>query len=117
MEQLQSGIPEFAEEFARIQMDMQMMGATMPDPDRLRKVADGIEQSVDQWENLMTRLRISTDFQTREYAKLTEAHLQTHGVSVDSIKSMMRWQGGCMQAVADNTSPSPYHLLIWIYRP
>lgn len=103
MEKLQSSGPDFAAEFSRIQLDMQL-GQT-PDSERLRKVADGIDQAVDQWEDLVARLRLSTDFQTREYAKLTDAHLQTHGVTVDSIKSMMRWQGGCMRAIADNTPP------------
>jgi hypothetical protein len=103
MEQLQSDVPDFATEFSKIQLDMQM--GNTPDPERLRKLADGIDQAVDQWEDLVTRLRISADFQTREYAKLTEAHLNTHGVSVESIKSMMRWQGGCMRALADNTPP------------
>jgi hypothetical protein len=103
MEQLNSSGPEFATEFSRIQLDMQMGNA--PDPERLRKVAEGMDQAVNQWEDLMMRLRLSKDFQTREYAKLTDAHLQTHGVSVDSVKSMMRWQAGCMRALADDVPP------------
>jgi hypothetical protein len=39
---------------------------------------------------LLARLRLSKDFQTREYAKLTQAHLQTHGASVESIRDMMQ---------------------------
>ena len=103
MQQLNSAGPEFATEMSRVQADMQM--GRMPDPERLSKVADGIDEAVDQWETLITRLRFSPDFQTKEYAKLTQAHLETHGVTVESIASMMRWQGGCMRAMATNRPP------------
>jgi hypothetical protein len=103
MEQLNSVGPEFATEMTRLQLDMQM--GQMPDAQRLSKVADGIDSSVEQWENLLTRLRLSKDFQTKEYAKLTQAHLDTHSVTVESIGSMMRWQAGCMRAMARNTPP------------
>jgi hypothetical protein len=103
MEAMNKAGPEFATEMKRIQLDMQM--GQMPDPYRLLKVADGLEDAVRQWQNLNTRLRKSEDFQTREYAKLTQAHLDTHGVTVDSIASMMRWQSGCMRAMARNTPP------------
>lgn len=54
---------------------------------------------------MLTRLRLSNDFQTREYAKLTQAHLQRHGQSVQEIASMMRWQAECMKSMADNRPP------------
>lgn len=95
--------PEFASEMTKIQLDMSM--GEMPDPERLNRVANGLEQAVDQWENLITRLRLSSDFQTREYAKLTQAHLQSHGMTVDEIATMMRWQAGCMKAMANQTPP------------
>lgn len=103
MEAIHAAGPEFASEMTKIQLDMSV--GEMPDPDRLHRVADGLENAVDQWENLVTRLRLSSDFQTREYAKLTQAHLQTHDLTVDEIASMMRWQAGCMRAMADNTPP------------
>jgi hypothetical protein len=80
------------------------MGHT-PEPERLRRVAQRIDHAVDQWETLVARLRTSSDFQTREYAKLTEAHLSTHGQSVEGLGAMMRWQAGCMRAMADDTPP------------
>jgi hypothetical protein len=103
MDSLNSQTPEFAMEMAKIQLDMQT--GNMPDPDRLRKVATGMDAAVTEWESLMTRLRLSSDFQTREYAKLTQAHLETHGVDADSVAKMMRWQSGCMMAMANNTPP------------
>ena len=103
VEQMQQATPDFAAELSRIQQEM-MMGQT-PDADRLRKLADDIDVAVDQWEGLLTRLRITPDFQTKEYAKLTDAHLKAHGVSPQAIASMMRWQSGCMRSLADNTPP------------
>ena len=103
MEKMQDTRPDFVEEMSKFQLDLQY-GKT-PEPERLRIIAEGIDQAVDQWEDLVTRLRISPDFQTREYAKLTEAHLETHGQSVAGLGSMMRWQAGCMRAMANGTPP------------
>ncbi|GAX27793.1 hypothetical protein FisN_13Hh100 [Fistulifera solaris] len=103
MEAINAAGPEFAKEMTKIQLDMSI--GEMPDPERLHRVADGLEQAVDQWESLVARLRLSSDFQTREYAKLTQAHLQSHGMTVDGIASMIRWQAGCMRAMANNTPP------------
>lgn len=103
MESLNSMGPQFATEMARLQLDMQM-GQT-PDKDRLLTVADDLDAAVSDWENLVTRLRLSQDFQTREYAKLTQAHLDNHGETVENIASVMRWQAGCMRAMANQTPP------------
>jgi hypothetical protein len=110
MEAVNAAGPEFAKEMTKIQLDMSI--GEMPDPERLHRVADGLEQAVDQWESLVARLRLSSDFQTREYAKLTQAHLQSHGMTVDGIASMIRWQAGCMRAMANNTPPPmpPAHM-------
>lgn len=103
MEELNDQAPEFASAMSKIQMDMQM--GKEPDKDQLFRVADGIELAVNKWEMLQARLKLSGDFQTREYSKLTEAHLNTHGISPDGIVGMMRWQGGCMRAMALNAPP------------
>lgn len=103
MESLNSATPEFATELARIQLDMQI--GQMPNPDRLRKVAHGIDAAVDDWENLLARLNLSNDFQTKEYYKLTQAHLASHGQSSEEICIMMRWQSQCMLAMAENRPP------------
>lgn len=95
--------PEFATEMAKIQMDIQL--GNDPDKDRLFRVADGIDKAVASWENLFEGLKLSGDFQTREYAKLTQAHLANSGVTPKSVASMMRWQGGCMRAMALNAPP------------
>ncbi|CAB9531418.1 expressed unknown protein [Seminavis robusta] len=68
MDEMQEHAPDFATEMTRFQLDLQM-GQT-PEPERLRVVANGLDHAVDQWETLVTRLRMSGDFQTKEYAKL-----------------------------------------------
>jgi len=103
METLNAQTPEFATELARIQLDMEM--GNTPDKERLLKVAYEIDNSVDLWEALLTRLQLSGDYQTNEYAKLTQAHLQTQGLSAKGIASMMKWQSGCMKAMALNRPP------------
>lgn len=103
MESLNAQTPEFATEMSRIQLDVQM--GQLPDKDRLLKVAYGIDAAVDQWETLLARLSLSGDFQTKEYAKLTQAHLELHGISPKGIATMMKWQSGCMKAMALNRPP------------
>lgn len=103
MESLNTQTPEFATEMARLQLDMQV--GSMPDPNRLRTIASGISAAVEDWEELLARLNLSDDFQTKEYAKLTQAHLAKHGQSSEEIATMMRWQSECMFAMADNKPP------------
>jgi hypothetical protein len=106
MEYIQTSTPEFATEMARLQLDMQM--GKVPDKEKMRQVAQGIDAAVDEWESLVTRMRLSTDFQTLEYAKLTQAHLEKYGQSPMVIASMMRWQSACMKAFANGQAiPAP----------
>ncbi len=101
-----SATPELARELSSIQQDIQV--GNIPDDDRMLRLSNIISEAVDQWESLMTRLRISPDFQTREYAKLTQAHLEKYGMSIESIASMMRWQSEFMKSLAyDRPPPMP----------
>jgi len=103
MEKLSTNTPDFATAMTSIQLDLQL-GQT-PDPDRLLKLADAMEEAVEKWEELMARLRLSEDFQMREYAKLTQAHLEKNDVSIETVAFMMKWQGNCMRAMAENKPP------------
>lgn len=103
MEGLNQVGPDVATDLTRIQLDIQM--GVIPDSDRLLKVATNIEMAVQQWETLLCRLQLSNDFQTREYGKLTQAHLESSETSVQSVASMMRWQASCMRSMAQNTPP------------
>ena len=72
----------FMGEMARIQLDVQM--GNTPDPERVRGVAADLEAALSDWEVLMSRLRLSSDFQSREYFKMTEAHLKKAGQRAES---------------------------------
>jgi hypothetical protein len=103
MSRLEKATPSFAMDMASIQNEMEA-GRT-PSSEKLMSVASGLEDAVADWEELMTRLRISSDFQTKEYAKLTQAHLGKYGQSIEGIAQIMRWQSGCMKALARNIPP------------
>ena len=103
MSRLNKTAPDFATDMTQIQQEMQL-GQT-PNPAKLLSIASSLEQALEEWEDLMTRLRISPDFQTREYAKLTQAHLEKHGQTIEGIGKMMRWQSGVMKAMARNMPP------------
>ena len=77
----------------------------MPDPDRVRRVADGLSEAHSEWETLMKRMLLSGDFQSREYYKMTQVHLKTQGQSFEAIGMAMRWQVDTMRAFADGRPP------------
>ena len=103
MQNLNTATPSFATDMARLQLDMQMGNA--PDPVKLKQVADDLEKSVEEWENLLDRMNNSVDFQTKEYYKLTQAHLKSQDQNSNDIATMMKWQANCMRAMANNTPP------------
>ena len=94
---------DFATEMARIQLDMQI--GKMPNPSRLRIVAQGIDEALNNYEKLTTSLKTSQDFQTKEYIKLIQAQMARYGQDLDEMCTMMRWQSQCMRAMADNRPP------------
>ena len=90
----------------RVQLEMQM--SSTPDKKTLLEAADSIEQAVDQWEGLVTQTRFSNDFQSREYAKFVQVHLEECGQDYEQVAAGLRWQAACCRAVAkDEMPPSP----------
>ena len=63
MGSLTSKSQSFMAEMARLQLESQM--GTQPDPAKVEAVADELAAALEEWELLMTRLRLSTDFQVR----------------------------------------------------
>ena len=63
MGSLTSKSQSFMAEMARLQLESQM--GTEPDPAKVEAVADELAAALEEWELLMTRLRLSTDFQVR----------------------------------------------------
>jgi Domain of unknown function (DUF1825) len=106
MEQLTQTTSEadFVTEMARIQLELQM-GQSTPDPDRVRSVATQMEHAMVQWETMITRMRLSSDFQTREYSKFIQAHLQSYNTTVGTVTGMVKWQIAGMRALANNQMP------------
>lgn len=105
MENITKQAPNFAMDMEKLQQDM--MTGNQPDPTRVNKIADGLEEAVEDWEKLIARLNLSDDFQTKEYAKLTVAHLEGHGQSVNDIAVMMKWQANVMRAMATGGMVAP----------
>ena len=103
IESLSSVAPEITSELERLQQDMAL--GRNPDLKHLRQVAISIENAVDQWDNLLTGLDLSQDFQTLEYATLIQAHLSRHGQTVEEITKMMRWQSSCLMNMSKNSPP------------
>ena len=94
----------FATEMKRMELDAQAGNA--PEPDRMAKLADELDSAHEAWEALLTRLRLSNDFQSREYYQLVASHLklqfnQTLGV----VGALVKWQADCMRAYARNLPP------------
>lgn len=103
MNSLTSKSASFMADMARFQLEAQM--GSMPDPERVRNVANGLSEAHAEWETLMQRMRLSGDFQSREYFKMTQAHLKTQGQSLEAIGMAMRWQVDTMKAFADGRPP------------
>jgi len=98
-------MPQFASEMARLQLTMQTGGE--PDVARVRSLADDLTKAEENWKQLLTRMRLATDFQSREYYKMTAAFSARQGESLESIGLMMRWQADCMRAFATGQPPLP----------
>ena len=82
MGSLTSKSTSFMADMARLQLESQM--GTEPDPERVKTVAEDLAAALEDWEVLMSRLRLSSDFQSREYFKMTEAHLKKAGQRAES---------------------------------
>lgn len=104
--------PAIATAMARVQLEMQNNSNT-PNPAVLTETADQLERAVQQWETVMTQMRLATDFQALEYAKFIQAHLErqgnnnNHKMDVTTIAAGMKWQAACLRAVAAGTMPPP----------
>ena len=57
-------MPKFATEMARLQLTMSTGGE--PDVKRVRELADQLSTAEESWRAVLTRMRLSTDFQSRE---------------------------------------------------
>jgi len=103
MASLTSKAPTFMTELARLQLAMQ--AGDNVDPAKVREVANEMSAAQSDWEALLGRMGMSEDFQSREYKKMTVAHLERQGQSLQTLSLMIRWQADCMIAYADGRPP------------
>jgi len=96
---------DFATEFARI--GLQLQTGEEVDKAKVNKLADDLTKAEETWRIMLTRMRMSTDFQALEYFKLTEAWTKRQGQNLDAVGIMMRWQADNMRAFANGWPPQP----------
>lgn len=96
-------MPKFATEMGRI--ELQMQSGTMPDVNKVRELADELIQAESEWQTMLTRMRLASDFQAREYFKLTSAWAEKSGESLENVGVMMKWQADNMKAFAMGMPP------------
>lgn len=100
--------PEVGPDLARLQIELTASGPENANPDQLRRVADGLERTVAQWERTHRRMEDSPDFQVREYNALTALYLKANRMSTLQMAANLKWQAACMRAVAERQPlPAP----------
>ena len=102
-QQLTAASPQFVMEMSRMQLDMQM--GKEPDRGKMAELAKQLDASHRQWETLLAKMRLSPDFQSGEYFKMTSAHMEEQGQSLDELGLMVRWQCDSMAAFAEGKMP------------
>jgi len=98
-------MPRFAAEMARL--NLQMSTGETPDTEKVKRLADELYQAEESWRTMLTRMKLTDDFQSREYYKLTEAWTLRQGESLETMGLMMRWQADNMKAFATGGMPLP----------
>lgn len=94
---------KIAAEMARIQLSAQM-GQT-PDPRTFRSLADDLDETLSIWQRSMREMTATDDFQSREFAAVTDCHVARAGVSMRDLCAALAWQVGFLRAMADGETP------------
>jgi len=97
--------PRFALEFSRMQLEMQAGGT--PDKAKMIQLADDLTKAADKTSTALKRMQMSTDFQAREFYKMTEAFALRKGETINWMGPLMRWQADGMRAFANGLPPPP----------
>jgi len=74
---------------------------------RMVTLADDLMKAEQELRVLLTRMRMATDFQSREYYKIASAWTSRQGESLATMGNMMRYSAETMRAVADGRPPMP----------
>jgi hypothetical protein len=94
---------KIAAEMARIQLSAQM--GQMPDVSRFRGLADDLDDALSVWQRSMRQLTETDDFQSREFAAVTDSHITRAGVSMSDMCAALAWQVEFLRAMADGKPP------------
>jgi len=103
----QNKMPDFAREMSRLQLEATANPDGVPDVARIRRLASDLSEAEMEWRQMLTRMSLVDDFQSREYLKMVVAWTKRQGESLESVGVMMRWQADMMLAFADGKPPLP----------
>ena len=74
------------------------MSQTPPDPSKVAEIVTSMEKSHNDYVDLLSRLKLSSDFQSLEYYALTVSHLKRRDTTIDELNMCVRWQIDSMKA-------------------
>ncbi|GMH95085.1 hypothetical protein TrST_g1570 [Triparma strigata] len=99
-----TGDDNFMLELQRLTVEFQI-NETPPPTDKVAKIVDKMERSHEQYNDLLTRLSLSKDFQSLEYYSLTVTQLEKKGMTLDLMNECVQWQINSMKAYSTNSLP------------
>jgi len=94
---------DFREELVDIQGAIE--GGSDPGQGRLLHAASKMDFIVEDWEKAFSALHLSPDYQTREFILFSSAQMVNMGSDLLVAAKLMKWQAGCLRALAWNTPP------------
>ena len=66
-----------------------------------------MEKSHNDYVDLLSRLKLSTDFQSFEYYALTVSHLKRRDTTIEELNMCVKWQIDSMRAYSKQQMPPP----------
>lgn len=106
-ELVKSKMPRLLAEVVELQSSMRAgnVAELIRNRDRIATLAEDLTQAEEQWRVLLTRMRMATDFQSREYYKIALEWTRRQGESLEKMGEMMRYSAESMRAVAAGQPP------------
>lgn len=102
-------MPQLFTEVAELQgaMESGNFAELMQRRGRMATLADDLTMAEEEWRVLLARMRLATDFQSRELYKVAEAWTRRQGETLESMGSKMRYSADTMRAVSIGQAPTP----------
>lgn len=104
-----SRMPRLLGDLAKLQSSVRTgdLAELMRNREQMAALADDLAQAEEEWRVLLARMRMATDFQSREYHKIAVSWTRWQGESLDTMGSMMRYSAETMRSVAAGVPPAP----------